>query len=130
MALTGADPILEGGGEFARETEAEVMDALSEIISLTGVPDLSSRDIDARLGWREVKDGPGGCIELAEDGADNPESALGGNSALGVGKTLKVFGAVRIAGDETVAEAGALGGNAGKSDPMVGLTVVSELLDF
>jgi len=50
VARTGADPILEGGGELARERDAEVIDALSDMVSLTGVADLSSRDIDARLG--------------------------------------------------------------------------------
>lgn len=114
VVRTGADPTLEGGGEFARETDADVMDALSDNISLTGVPDLSNRETEARLGWREGKGSPGGCIELADEGADT--SALEGTSAFGVGNTLKVFGAFRIAGDETLAEAGVLGGKAGKSD--------------
>lgn len=47
FARTGAEPTLEGGGEFALEIEADVIEALSEIISLVGVPERSSLLIDA-----------------------------------------------------------------------------------
>jgi len=51
--LTGAEPTFEGGGEFALEIDTDVVEALSEMISLTGLPDLSSFAIDAILGWRD-----------------------------------------------------------------------------
>lgn len=38
VCLTGADPTLLGGGELALDKEVEVIETLSEIISLTGVP--------------------------------------------------------------------------------------------
>jgi len=53
---------------------------------------------------------------------------LGGISAFGVGKTLSVFGVFRIAGDETLADAGVLGGNAGKSEATVCLMEVSKFV--
>lgn len=127
VVRTGADPILEGGGEFARENDVVVMDALSDIISLTGVPDLSNRVAEARLGWRD-EGSPGGCIELADEGADM--SVLGNASVLGVGNTLKVLGAFRMAGDKTLAEAGVLGGKAGKSDGADCFTGVSPSVEF
>lgn len=132
VARTGADPTLEGGGEFARETDVVVIDALSETISLPGVPDLSSLETDARLGWRDGRGSPGGYIEVADEGADNPvtHSVFDGSSAFGVGNTLNVLGAFRTAGDESVVEAGVLGGSAGKSEGTVCLIVVSEFDDF
>ena len=50
----GAEPILEGGGEFARDMEVDVIEALSEMISLVGVADRSFLTADARPGWREL----------------------------------------------------------------------------
>ena len=41
---------MDGGGEFALDMEVDVIDALSDIISLVGVPGRSYLDIDARLG--------------------------------------------------------------------------------
>lgn len=38
----GAEPILDGGGEFALDIEAEVIDALSDTFSLVGVADRSN----------------------------------------------------------------------------------------
>jgi hypothetical protein len=50
VVLTGAEPTLAGGGELALDMEADVMEALSEMISLVGVPGRSSLEVDARLG--------------------------------------------------------------------------------
>lgn len=48
---TGAEPIkFDGGGELALDIEADVIDALSDSISLVGVPGRSMRDTEARLG--------------------------------------------------------------------------------
>jgi hypothetical protein len=76
------------------------MEALSDMISLVGVPGRSSLDIDARLGWRDVVM-LGGNIEAAEEGV-----ALGvaGASALGVGAILNVFGVFRGKDDWAVAD--------------------------
>jgi hypothetical protein len=49
FTLTGAEPTFDGGGEFALDIDAEVIDALSEIISLVGVPDRSIFEADAKL---------------------------------------------------------------------------------
>jgi hypothetical protein len=49
VARTGAEPILVGGGELALDNEADVIDALSDIISLVGVPGLSRRGMEAKL---------------------------------------------------------------------------------
>lgn len=49
VALRGAEPIFEGGGEFALDNGAEAVEALS-VISLVGVPGRSCFDIDTRLG--------------------------------------------------------------------------------
>jgi hypothetical protein len=45
----GAEPIFMGGGELARDIEAEVIDALSDTTSLVGLLGRSSLEIDARL---------------------------------------------------------------------------------
>lgn len=51
VVRTGAEPIkFEGGGELALDIEAEVIDALSDIISLVGVPGRSILVIEAKLG--------------------------------------------------------------------------------
>ena len=50
VVRTGAEPTFDGGGELARDKEADVIEALSETISLVGVPGRSSRVIDAKLG--------------------------------------------------------------------------------
>ena len=50
VVLTGAEPTLVGGGELGRDNEAEVRDALSEIISLAGVPGLSNLELETMLG--------------------------------------------------------------------------------
>lgn len=47
---TGAEPILKGGGELALDIEADVIDALSDSISLVGVLGRSSLVTEARLG--------------------------------------------------------------------------------
>ena len=93
--LTGADPILTGGGVFAREMEAEVNDALSDILSLAGVPGTCT---DARLPLREA------CLFAAEDGPaagagaatgtltlnGEDDSTREGGSAMGVETTRSV----------------------------------------
>ena len=69
--LTGAEPTLPGG-EFARDIEVDVNDALSDILSSSGVP---GRCIEVMLGRREacllvVADvdilGEAGCISPLE----------------------------------------------------------------
>lgn len=87
MVLTGADPTLDGGGELALDSDADVIEAVSDMISLVGVPGRSSLDADARLGWREGGK-TGGNIDVAEEGVAHP----GGASAFGVGTTRIVFG--------------------------------------
>ena len=57
--LTGADPTLLGGGEFARDNVIDARDMLSQNFSLAGVP---GRSIEAILGCREA------CL-LADVGA-------------------------------------------------------------
>ena len=50
VCRTGAVPTLEGGGELARDIEVDVKEALSEILSLIGVPGPWT---DVKLGRRE-----------------------------------------------------------------------------
>lgn len=87
--LTGADPTLLGGGELARDIEAEVNDALSDIFSLAGVP---GGCIDERLARRDC------CLPAAmEVGAFTTDGEAGfrrGVSTLGVGSTRIVRGCV------------------------------------
>ena len=59
MVLTGADPTLLGGGEFARDMDVEVKDALSEILSSAAEP---GRCMEVMLGRREA------CLLVAPDG--------------------------------------------------------------
>ena len=49
LTLTGAEPTFDGGGEFALDIDAEVMEALSDMISLVGVPDRSIFEAEAKL---------------------------------------------------------------------------------
>jgi hypothetical protein len=49
VARTGAEPTLVGGGELARDIDADVMEALSEMISLVGVPGRSNFEFDVML---------------------------------------------------------------------------------
>ena len=84
VCLTGADPTLLGGGELARDVEVDVMDTLSETISLTGVP------------RRE------GCLSTVgeEATAATAGERMRGLSNFGVGTTRIVRGwTVRGAGD-------------------------------
>jgi hypothetical protein len=48
--LTGADPTLVAGGELGLESEFDVIEALSEIVSLTGVLGRSLRVSGTMLG--------------------------------------------------------------------------------
>ena len=75
-------PILVGGGDPGRDSEAEVCDALSEMMSLAGV-------LETILGWR-VAGRESGWFSTAEGGGVG--AALGGASVFGVATTLKVFG--------------------------------------
>jgi hypothetical protein len=45
----GAEPTFVGGGELARDIEAEVIEALSDTASLVGLLGRSSLETDARL---------------------------------------------------------------------------------
>jgi xanthine/CO dehydrogenase XdhC/CoxF family maturation factor len=92
---TGADPTLVGGGELALDIDVDVIETLSDIASLVGVPGRSSRETEARLGWREGGK-CGGNIDVTEDGVLLP---VAGISVLGVEVSRKVFGAVLSSGD-------------------------------
>tara|TARA_R110002060_G_scaffold59039_8_gene68956 strand:- start:272 stop:571 length:300 start_codon:yes stop_codon:yes gene_type:complete len=92
---TGADPTFDGGGELALDIEADVMEALSEIISLDGVPGRSCLETDTRLDCREGST-LGGNIEVTDEGVALP---AGGISVFGVDVRRKVFGADRVNGD-------------------------------
>jgi hypothetical protein len=104
--LTGAVPTLPatGGGELALEKEVEVIEAVSEINSLAGVP-----------GW--LTEAMLACLDLSlptvgiwgKEGTDIADSG-GGTSVFGVAMTRNVLGgAVRLIGDPVTAVAG-LGG--------------------
>lgn len=101
---TGAEPTLLGGGELVRDAEmvAEIMEALSEINSLTGV----SGRIAALAVVRT--EGPA-------KGAPLPEG-VGGASTLGVCTTRRVLGAARAKGDDTEAVVGV--GSAGNAESL------------
>ena len=51
VCLTGADPTLLRGGEFARDNVADARDMSSQVFSLTGVP---GRSTEVTLGRRDV----------------------------------------------------------------------------
>lgn len=86
ICRTGAEPILVGGGVFARDIEAEVKDALSDILSLTGVP---GKCTDAKLPRREGSLlATVGVDTFTLDGED--DGTRGGGSAMGVGRTRSV----------------------------------------
>ena len=87
VCLTGAIPTLPGGGEFARDMDAEVIDALSDISSPIGV---AGRLIEARLGCLDGSlPAPTG---LAATGGRAELSAVDGVSAFWVGRTRIVLG--------------------------------------
>lgn len=106
--LTGAEPILDGGGELARENEVDVMDALSEIASLVGVPGRSCLDADTRLACLDAGN-VGAKVDVVDDGV----ATLGaGVSDFLFGGILKVLG-FRAKGDCTVVPVGVLAGAKG-----------------
>jgi len=109
VARTGAEPTLFGGGELALEIEVEVIETLSDIASLVGVPGRSSRLTDARLGCLEGGK-CGGNMPVVDDGVTGPPIGV---SALGVGTTRKVLEAGLGAGDWAI---GVLTGNGGNAD--------------
>ena len=81
--LTGAVSTLLGGGELARDSDVEVSDALSEILSLIGVPGACT---EAKLGRRD-----NGLLVTADDGSVTVGE---GNAGLGT-VSLWVDGATR-----------------------------------
>lgn len=113
VILTGAEPTLDGGGELALESEADVTEALSEMASLVGVPGRSCLDIEARLGWREGK--TGGNVEVTDDGVALP--AVGVSAFEGTSR--KVFGVFRTKGDCAEIADGVLGGKGGNAEAAV-----------
>jgi hypothetical protein len=125
VVLKGAEPTLDGGGEFDLDIGADAVEALS-VTSLVGVPGRSYRVIDARLGWREGGNG-GACVDVAEDGV----APAIGVSALGVEATRNIFAAaLRSTGDCTAAVEGVLADNGGKAEElMTGFIVTSVVLD-
>jgi hypothetical protein len=109
--LTGAEPTLFGGGELGLDNEADVIEALSEIISLTGVLGRSSLVIEAILGWREstlTALPPNTCIGIV--------TSTGGDSVFGVGTSRRVFGAGLLGGFCADIEVVLVEGNGGKAD--------------
>ena len=70
VCRTGALPTLVGGGELARDIEVDVKEALSEILSLIGVP---GHWIFVKLGRRE-----GGLVEtvVADSGIVGDATAV------------------------------------------------------
>jgi hypothetical protein len=95
---TGAAPTLLGGGEFVLEAEieAEMIEALSEIISLTGVSGRMEPERAEALVVPAIIDG-----EL---------------SVFGVGITRRVLGAFLVRGEDTVAAVGV--GKAGNAESL------------
>jgi xanthine/CO dehydrogenase XdhC/CoxF family maturation factor len=91
----GAEPTFVGGGELARDIEAEVIEALSDTASLIGLLGRSSLETDARLAWREGGK-VGGNIEVTEVGVALP--ALG-VSVFGVDVTRRLLVTFRARGD-------------------------------
>jgi len=105
---------LDGGGEFAREMETDVVEALSDMISLVGLPERSSFAIDAILGWRDDWEFKG-YVETADDGV----MLLVGVSALVVGNAFEAFAVItfgRGVGPWATDTNGVLGGNAGNKE--------------
>jgi hypothetical protein len=96
---TGAEPTLAGGGELVRdaEIEAETMDALSEMSSLTGV--------SGRI-----------AMAATDRTAGAAKMGVGGASVLGVDTIFRVLGAARVSGDDT--ETGVADGSAGKAESL------------
>lgn len=130
VCLTGAIPTLPGGGELARDMEAEVIDALSDIISPIGVV---GRLIEARLGCLDsnllAPTGLGAAGGAAEVGA------VDGVSVFGVGKTRIVLGPAdidigtgcEVLADDSVAVDAELAGPACTSFKV---SVAAEILSF
>lgn len=83
--LAGAVPTLPGGGELARDTDVEVIDTLSEIRSLTGVPGGFTEDRLPRRDGKFAEEFPSLEVALAWP--------LGGVSFFEVGNTriVRVF---------------------------------------
>ena len=88
VCLTGADPTLLGGGELALDIEVDVIETLSETISLTGVP---RRD---------------GCLSAVGDEAIAAIAGerMRGLSSFGVGNTRRVRGWTARGAGEPVRE--------------------------
>lgn len=89
VALTGAEPTLDGGGEFALDIEVDVTEALSDIISLVGVPGRSCLDIDARLGCRDG--GNCGNADVTELGVALPAAGVSGFMEEAIRNVLGAF---------------------------------------
>jgi hypothetical protein len=111
VALTGAEPTLDGGGEFALDIEVDVIEALSDIISLVGVPGRSCLDIDARLGCRDGGN-CGGKADVTELGVALPAAGVSGFMEEAI---RNVFGAFVDIGDWIEDADGVLGGNGGNA---------------
>jgi len=98
VALTGAEPILVGGGELARDIDAEVIEALSDTASLVGLLGRSSLEVDARLAWR-IGGNVGGNMDVTEVGVALPPPGV---SVFGVDVTRKLLVTFLARGDWTV----------------------------
>ena len=118
--LTGADPTLFGGGEFARDNVVDAKDMLSQHLSLAGVPGLS---VDVILGRRDA------CL-LAIVGAIAGEA--GRVSAFGSGGTRTArdwFG--RVTDEADACETAVTGvGGWDAAGPLVTPAVSVESLSF
>lgn len=95
VVRTGAEPTFAGGGELARDIEAEVIEALSDTASLVGLLGRSNLETDARLAWRDGGN-VGGNIEVTEVGVALPGLGV---SVFGVDVTRRLFVMFRARGD-------------------------------
>lgn len=91
----GAEPTLVGGGELALDNDVEVREALSEMISLVGVPGRSSLFVDVRLAWRELFANCGNSDTPDNGVAFGVAPGVVDTSVLAAGAILRVFGAFR-----------------------------------
>jgi hypothetical protein len=114
VALRGAEPTFDGGGELVRDKGADVVEALS-VISLVGVPGRSCFEVDTRLGWREGGNG-GACVDVADDGV----AIAMGVSVRGAEATRSILAELlRATGDCNGAAGGVLADNGGKADELI-----------
>jgi hypothetical protein len=92
---TGAEPTFVGGGELARDIEAEVIEALSDTTSLVGLLGRSTLETDAKLACRDGGKVDGN-IEVTEVGVALPPLGV---SVFGVDVSRRLLVTFRASGD-------------------------------